>query len=104
MWERIKNDFQGGITKIKWLSSILSERLKIEISIMKLLYRSEQLKEKRSELLNKIGQRVYELKENPERFILKDGVVIEALGEIERIEEEIERTKKKVSDISKVET
>jgi seryl-tRNA synthetase len=100
MWQRIKKNFDRGIRKIKWFSSLLSERFKIEISVFKLLHQSEQLEEKRDELMKTIGKRVYELKENPDRSILKDSVIMEAIIEIEKINSEIESTKKKASEIS----
>ena len=37
MWKRIKNNFDSGIERIKWFSSILSERMKIEFSVIKLV-------------------------------------------------------------------
>ncbi len=102
MWQRIKKNFDRGIKKIKWFSYLLSERIKIEISIFKLLYQSEQLKEKRDELIKKIGERVYELKNMSDKSILKDSIVTEAFAEIEKINEEIESTKKRASEISSI--
>ncbi len=103
MLKRLKENFEGGVEKIKWFSSLLSERLKIEISLMRLLYQSEQMEKKRDELLKKIGERVYELREHAEAHILKDSVVAETLSEIGKINEELESTRKKTSEISKLE-
>lgn len=100
MWKRLRDSFDSGIEKIKWFSSLLSERLKIEYSVMKLFYHSEQMEKKKDELMKKIGQRVYELKEYSDRYILKDEVIMEALSEIEKINSEIDATKKKASEIS----
>lgn len=83
---------------------MLSERFKIEYLVMKLLYQSGQLERKRDELMKTIGQRVYELKGHSDRYILKDRVIIEALSEIEKINSEIDLTKKKAAELSKVET
>ncbi len=103
MWKRLKNNFDSGVEKIKWFSSLFSERLKIEYLVIKLLYRSEQLERKRDEFMKTIGQRVYELKGYTDRNILKDGIVIEVLSEIEKINSEIDLTKKKASEVSRVE-
>ncbi|MEW6571992.1 MAG: hypothetical protein AB1390_12640 [Nitrospirota bacterium] len=100
MWKRFKNNFDSGIEQIRWFSSLFSERLKIEYLVMKLLYRSEQLERKRDEFMKTIGRRVYELKGYTDRYILKDGAVIDALSEIEKIDSEIDLTKKKASEIS----
>lgn len=103
MLKRLKDNFDSGLEKLKWFSSLLSERIKIEISVMKLLHQSEEMEKKRNDLMKAIGRRVYELKENSDRHILKDAIITDALGEIEKINSEIESTKKKASEISKVE-
>ncbi len=104
MWDRVKNNFDSGLKKIKWFSSLFSERVKIEISVMKLLYQSEQMKEKRDEMLKAVGMRVYDMKEHPEKSVIKDRAISDTLGEIEKINNEIEITKKKASEISSIET
>jgi|YelNatPaOPRAMG01_1025707.scaffolds.fasta_scaffold07597_7 thymidylate synthase ThyX len=102
MWQRIKKNFDSGIKKIKWFSSLISNRLNIEISIIKLLYQSEQLSEKRDELMRIIGKRFYELKDQPEKNILKDRIINESLKEIEAINSKIESTIKKASELSNI--
>lgn len=103
MFKRLKESFDSGIGKIKWFSSLLSDRLKIEYSVTKLLYQSEQMERKRDELMKKIGQRISELKGHSDRYIMKDRVIVEALNEIEKINSDIEAVKKEASEISKVE-
>ena len=79
---------------------MLSDRLKIELSVMKLLYESEQMEKKRDELMKKIGQRVLEMREHADRQVLKDRVIMDTMSEIEKIDQEIEQTRKKASEIS----
>ena len=100
MLKRLKENFDSGIEKIKWFSTVLSERIKIELLVMKLLFQSEKMEKKRDELLKKIGQRVYELKGDTDRNVLKDRFITEALNEIEQINRKIDSTKKKASEIS----
>jgi hypothetical protein len=100
MLKRLKKDFDRGIEKIKWFSTVLSERIKIEFLVVKLLFQSDNMEKKRDELLRKIGERVYELKGNSDRNVLKDRVISEALNEIEQINSEIDSTRKKASEIS----
>lgn len=102
MLKRLKDNFISGIEKIKWFSSLLSERIKIEYSVIKLLQQSEQLEKRKDELLKKIGNRVYEMKGYSNIQILKDSIISDALGEIERIDKEIESTKKRASEISNI--
>jgi hypothetical protein len=100
MWTRIRNNFESGIEKLKWFSSMFSDRLKIELSVMKLLYESDCLEKKKADIMKTVGERVWELKGQTERNILKDTIIMDALEEIERINSDIDATKKKTSDIS----
>jgi seryl-tRNA synthetase len=100
MVRRLKDNFDRGIEKIKWFSSLLSERLRIEYVVIKLLFQSDRLEKKRDELLKKIGQRVLEMKEHIDKQILRDRIIAESLSEIEKIKNDIDITKKKASEIS----
>jgi hypothetical protein len=100
MWTKIKRNFENGVAKVKWFSSLLSDRAKIEVSVMKLLYQSDQMEKKRDELMKTIGRRVFELRESSDRHLLKDRIIGESISEIEQISGEIETTKKKASEIS----
>ena len=103
MFRKLKNNFDNGLAKIKWFSSLFSDRMKIEFSVMKLLFQSEQMEKKRDELMKTIGRRVYEMKEHTDRLILKDRVIMDAFSEIDKISNDIETTKKKASEISNIE-
>jgi len=103
MLKRIKDSFDSGLEKIKWFSSLLSDRVKVEVSVLKLMYQSDQMERRKNDLMKTIGRRVHELKEYPDRQILKDRIIDDALVEIEHIIREIELTKKKASEISKTE-
>jgi hypothetical protein len=101
MLKRLKNNFDSGIEKIKWFSSMFSDRLKIEFSVVKLLHQTAQMEKKKDELMETIGKRVYELKEHSDRHILKDRIIMDAMHKIQQIDTEIESTKKKASEIIK---
>ena len=103
MWKRVKDNFDSGTEKIRWFSSLLNERMKIEISLFKLLSQSAGMEKKRAELMKTIGERVFELRNRQERHALKDPVILEAMDELERLEAAIEDTKKKASEIGKIE-
>lgn len=49
MWRRVKNNMDSGIEKIKWFSTVLSERMKIEFSVIKLLQEREKKDKDRAE-------------------------------------------------------
>ncbi len=103
MLKRLKDSFDNGIEKIKWFSSLVSDRVKVELSVIKLLHESDQLEKKREDLMKTIGRRVLELKDYPDMQILKDGVISSAVSEIELITNEIEQMRKKASEISAIE-
>ena len=100
--KKIFEDFRQGVGKIRWFSTLFSERLKIEIAVFRLLYDSDKMNKTREELLKKIGERVIDLKEQHDKNILKDTVIAEAVSEIEKIEKRLEETKHKVSDVGRV--
>jgi len=103
MLKRVKDSFERGVEKIKWFSSLVSDRVRVELSVIKLLYQTDQMERKKEALMRTIGQRVLELKDYPDRQILKDSIIAEALAEIEKVTIEIEQTREKASDISRVE-
>jgi hypothetical protein len=102
MLKRVKDNFRQGIDRIKWFSTVFAERVQIEIAIIKLLYRSDEMDKRKSEILQSIGQRVYDLKGHPEKAFLKDRMVIEAVNELEKIDRDIEDVRQKVSEMSRV--
>ena len=103
MWKRIKNNFDSGIERIKWFSSILSERVKIEFSVIKLVSDRDKKEKDRAEKMRLIGERVFELREQHDKNVLKDKVITSAISEIEKLNSEIEDINEKASEISKVE-
>jgi hypothetical protein len=77
--------------------------VKVELSVTKLLYESDQMEKRKEDLMRTIGRRVIELKEYSDRQVLNDSTIAEAIAEIEQITLEIEQTRKKASEISKIE-
>ncbi len=104
MWKRVKDNLDSGIEKVRWFSSLLNERMKIEISVFKLLYQSAEMEKKRAALMKTIGERVFEMRNGPEKQVLRDPVMLDALKTLEELNAEIEDVRKKVSEIEKIET
>lgn len=100
MLGRVKRDFEEGVAKVKWFSSLLSERVRVEITVFKLLYKSEDLKKRRDELMRKIGEEVYALR-GKDKDIYAHRDVAEAIQELERLEPEIRETLEQASEISR---
>ena len=101
MFSRIKKDVEEGVAKIRWFASLLSERLRIEITVFRLLYKSEELKKNRDELLKRIGEEVYELR-GKDRNVYAQKEIAEAVNELERLDPEIRDTLEKASEISRI--
>lgn len=101
MFDMIKKDLEDAIAKIKWFASLLSERLRIEIEVFKLFYKSEELKKRKEELFKKIGEEVYELR-GKEKNIYSVKEIAEAIKDIDLLESEIKQTLEKASEISSI--
>lgn len=104
MWMRLKGSFDAGLDKLKWLASLMNERLKVELAVIKLLSRSRDLERDRDALLNSIGERVFELRGRVDANVLDDTKVRKALTELEKLDTEIKGLKGKVSEIGKAES
>jgi seryl-tRNA synthetase len=96
------DSFRQGIGRIKWFSSVVSARLKIEIAIIKLLHRSDTVQKQREELIRAIGERVFELGTNQDRNVYRDRTVHDALNKIRDLEKEIEELNRRMQDVSSV--
>ncbi|MEJ2684521.1 MAG: hypothetical protein P8Z71_09020 [Candidatus Sulfobium sp.] len=99
MLKRIMEDFRGGLSRIRWFAVVFSERFKIEIAIIKLMYRSDEMEKRRQELFRTIGERIYEVRGNTEKNVFRDKVIVDAMEDIEKMEKEIEELKERVSEI-----
>ncbi len=102
MLKRMRENFGRGMDKLKWFATVLSERLKIEIAVMRLLHQSDEMEKSREDLLKTIGQRVYDLRGSHDKNILRDKIVLEALQELEKIGKNIDDLKQKASEMSSV--
>ncbi|NTU42871.1 MAG: hypothetical protein HGA78_07420 [Nitrospirales bacterium] len=101
MFGRLRKDLDEAVRQIKWFSSLFSERVRMEVIVFKLLYRSEELKKKRDELYRTIGQEVYEMK-GRDKDPYSQKAVSDAIRELDALEPEISETIQKASEISRV--
>jgi hypothetical protein len=99
----LKRSFDAGIEKIRLLASITSERLKVEVAVIKLLLKTNDLEKTRGELAKSIGERVFELRGRPEANILSDARIKRSVAEMEKVVTEINDIKSKASEIGKAE-
>jgi hypothetical protein len=100
MIEKIKGSFDSGVEKIRWFSSLLSDRIKVEAAVVKLMSESNTLEKRRDELVRTIGERVFELRGVEDINALADGRIRKALAELEVLDSELRELKEKASQIS----
>jgi len=103
MWKRVKDNLDSGMEKVKWFSSLLNERIKIELSLFNLLYQSAEMEKRRAALMKAVGERVFDLKNTHEKQVLRDPVILDALKALEELNAEIEDVRKRASEIEKIE-
>lgn len=103
MLVRLKGSVEAGLDKLRWLASLLNERLKVEMAVVKLLWKSRELEKDRDALLRGMGQRVFELRGRVDANLLGDSRIRKDLAALEKLEAEIKDLKGKVSEIGKVE-
>src|SRR5512140_917345 len=102
MIKRVKDNFMNGLQQVRWFSSVMAERVKVEMAVIRLLFRSDEMEKKKDLLLRTIGERVYECKGLPDKNVMRDREVVEAISEIERLDKDIEELKHRVSEISSI--
>ncbi|MCI0468726.1 MAG: hypothetical protein L0Y62_01510 [Nitrospirae bacterium] len=103
MLSAVKNDIEKAFKSIKWFSSMLSERIRVEIATFRLLYKTEELKKRKEELLRKIGEEAFKSRDR-DRNIFVIPEIIESIKELESIEQEIGQTIKAASEMGNIET
>lgn len=102
MLKRIIGNFKDGLARIRWFASVFAERFRIEIAVIKLMYRSDEMERRRQELFRTIGERIYEVKGNPEKNVFRDKVIVDAMEDIEKMDKDMEELKEKASEIHSV--
>lgn len=96
--EKLRDNLSAGADRIRWFSGVLSERVKIEISVIGLLNDLRKLEAKRDEGLKAVGQRVYELRTQEGVDLLQDARVRDFVKEVERLEKEMEEQREKIAE------
>ncbi|MEK6692384.1 MAG: hypothetical protein AABY44_03040 [Nitrospirota bacterium] len=100
LWDRIRKNAEEGLESIKKGASIVAERARIEASLAKILLESGKLEKRLKTLYQKVGERIYTLTAKKERNILKDSEITEALEEISRLKEDLDKLQRDARLIS----
>ncbi|MBF0465865.1 MAG: hypothetical protein HQK88_13870 [Nitrospirae bacterium] len=101
MWSDLKEDLARGIEKIKWVSVFVSDRLKTDIALFKLLEKITELERSKTSLYAEIGEKVYELSsaENPSN-VYTHPEISRNLRDVTELDNKIEELKKQASAVS----
>lgn len=102
MINKMKDGFNTGLMRIKWIATFVAERTKAETSVVKLLYESSKLESKIDEHYRDIGKRVLELKEKDETEVFQDFIVQQALSEVKNLKSTVEDYKKQAKNTNKL--
>ncbi len=100
MIDIIKRDFLKGWKNFKFWAQTLSDRLKREINILRLLLELNKLNEERDKVLIELGTKVY--KSGKTSLELSDEEFLPLLRKLKEIDSEIENNKKKISDLGSI--
>ncbi|HYA31875.1 MAG TPA: hypothetical protein VED67_03885 [Thermodesulfovibrionales bacterium] len=103
MWKKVKDGLDSGVEKVKWFSTLLNERVRVEISLFRLLHQSSEMEKKRDGLLRTIGEKIFELRNSTEKQILGDPVITQAMTDLEALDVELNELRKRASEIEKIE-
>ncbi len=101
MIETIKRDFLQGLKNFKFWAEIISERVKIELNVLKIIAELNKLNEKRDELLKKIGKEVYD-SFGKDINLSEDEKISFLMREIRELETQIESEKKRLSELEEM--
>ena len=102
MINKVKDSFNTGLMRVKWIATIVAERTKAETSVVKLLYESSKLESKMDDLYRDIGKRVIELKEKGEKEVYQDFIIQQALNEVKDLRDAVKDYGKQAKNINKL--
>ena len=103
MLRKLNSEITNSIDRLKWFFSVLAERIKIEIAVIKILGKSERYEKEKREILVSIGTRVSEIRGSKRVNLYEDPEIKEALLRLDRLEKDINVLRKEAEEISTLE-
>ena len=100
MIEKLRENFNKGVEKLKWFAQLLDERLKVEITFFKFASKVEKLRKEKEELARAVGERVFEERQQL-LIIARDENLKGMLKEMELVDEELNALVEQTSKIGK---
>ncbi len=102
MIDTLQDNLKRAWTQIRIWSGLISQRVRVELEVIRLLQRVKRIDERIEALYQIIGKRVVELKERHERNILKDEDINNAIVKIQTLTNEKESLLKQISEITEL--
>lgn len=85
---RIRSSFNAGVERLRRISELLNERVRVEMAVLKVTAKSEKLRERRDEIARAVGEKVYEAKGHM-GALENDEYIKAAVFELESIDGEL---------------
>ena len=104
MLKWVADNLRNGVERLRWFATVFAQRLELEIAVIRLLYRSDEMKKERDRLLLSIGERVYRLRGQRDRHLYKDNEILSAIGRLEEVDKQIDDLKSRADEIGSVRT
>lgn len=100
---KIKQSFDTGLQKLRWFSTLVVERFRVEQAVIKLLWASDELEKNRERHLREIGERVFKLKDREDADVLKDRKIKVIVKELNAVEAELDELRARAAEIGETE-
>jgi len=97
----IKRDILQGLKTFNFWARTISERVKVEINVLRVLSEIQKLTEKRNEILKKLGQETYQSLRSSTN-LQENEKILNFIRDLKEVEKEIEDRKKKLNDLGDI--
>ncbi len=100
MIEKLRENFNKGVEKLKWFARLLDERLKVEMAFFKFASKAEKLRKEKDELARAVGEKVFEERQQLSLMARDEGLK-GMLKEMELVNEELNALVEQTSKIGR---
>ncbi|MBF0473040.1 MAG: hypothetical protein HQK93_04820 [Nitrospirae bacterium] len=102
MFTKLRKDFERGNVWLKWFGGVLSERLRIESSLLRIFVTVNSLENKRDLLMKDIGEQIFNMRNEPITDIYNVKVIRDNIKGIEELNLLISKTKKEAAEFNSI--
>jgi len=104
IWEKSVVNMQKGAKKVAAAAAVFAERVRIELTLVRLRIRIDEVQARRDELYGTIGRKIVDLNKRDElpkttELLLKDEDIVAAVVELADREQEIDELNNEIKNI-----